>query len=429
MSKIRSKSAACPNDVAKIARAELVKGIDAEIFSSVDISKVCDEYGDFICALLDKTPRPLASVISKGVMKGVSCTKAEADLFGRQIAAAVSYCRIKKRGFTTGVKLSVGTIKIIKKISHIDGDEPQPSKNTKKRRSPSPQAESPGFKRRRFRSKSSPSALSLASMSDDGGREEKAVSYDDLSDECQNIRKLYAKSSFLCLDSSNSMISSSNIKQDEKNEPMHTAPASAGQGDVNKKTSGHWVSPATMTLNRFDSSANVESAHLEPGPEGFCIARFEGEPAIATEVPNLVLEIYKKGPAILDEHEVKKRPAAAIFKRPAANQKGIKKKPAAMLPDDCTEEEEQDEEDEDEEATDAGGPGQPEAQDEPCPKEVGEKPSENVRKEMRTAAIDRRIELYQRWGCCKCRFTVCTPSCWKSRNMYEKFKAKIGKSS
>ena len=309
MFKERTKNVACPNDVAKVARAELVKGIDAEIFSSVDSSKICDEYGDFICALLDKTPRPIASVISKGVMIGISCTKAEAELFGKQIAAAVSSCRTKKRSFTSGAKLSFGTAKIIKKILRTDGDEPQQSKNTKKRRSPSPQCESPGFKRRRLRCKSSPSALSLASMSDDGGCEEKAISSDDdLADELQNIRKLYAKSSFLCLDSSSSSsmclpLSSSNIKQDKKDEPMHTAPASADQGDVNKKTHAHWVSPATMTLNRFDSSANVESAHLEPGPEGFCIARFEGEPATATEVPNLVLEIYKKGPAILAEHE------------------------------------------------------------------------------------------------------------------------------
>ena len=460
MSKERTKNVACPNDVAKVARAELVKGIDAEIYSSIDHSIICDEYCDFICALLDKTPRPLAGVVSKGVLLGVSCSKAEAELFGKQIAAAVSNCRIKKRSFASGAKCSPGTAKIIKKLLVIDGDEPQPSKNqpqlsknTKmKSMPPSPQAESPGYPRKRIRCKSSPILID-----DDDRCADKIYSDDDLNEQIKNIRRLYSQSSFLSLGSSSSFdtlpVSSSKSKKDACDAPIHTAPA-LDQGEA-KKANAHWISPATMTLNRFDASASVESVNLEPGPEGFCIAKFEGEPAIVTEVPNLVLEIYKKGPAILaeKEDEVKKRPASANkkMKRPASaikkgseedeRQDEVKKRPASAIQkkpaakeEGSEEDEEQDEEDEDEDeektkdeaVEDVGGAGHPEAEDEPSPKFCGEKPPEDVRKEMRTADIDRRIVLYQRWGCTKCRLTACTPSCWKSRNMYEKLLEKLG---
>ncbi len=45
-------------------------------------------------------------------------------------------------------------------------------------------------------------------------------------------------------------------------------------------------------------------------------------------------------------------------------------------------------------------------------------PSEAIRHEMRTGSLARRRALYQQYGCTKCRWQTCTPSCWASRGTW-----------
>jgi hypothetical protein len=45
-------------------------------------------------------------------------------------------------------------------------------------------------------------------------------------------------------------------------------------------------------------------------------------------------------------------------------------------------------------------------------------PSDAIRHEMRTGSLARRRALYLQYGCTKCRWQTCTPSCWASRGTW-----------
>jgi hypothetical protein len=47
----------------------------------------------------------------------------------------------------------------------------------------------------------------------------------------------------------------------------------------------------------------------------------------------------------------------------------------------------------------------------------GQKPPESLRKTMLETALPERIAFHTKWGCTKCAWKRCSPSCWKSRNM------------
>ena len=47
----------------------------------------------------------------------------------------------------------------------------------------------------------------------------------------------------------------------------------------------------------------------------------------------------------------------------------------------------------------------------------GQKPPESLRKTMSVAAVQERVAFHIKWGCTKCAWKRCTPSCWKSKNM------------
>ena len=47
----------------------------------------------------------------------------------------------------------------------------------------------------------------------------------------------------------------------------------------------------------------------------------------------------------------------------------------------------------------------------------GQKPPESLRKSMLVAPVQDREAFHSKWGCTKCAWKRCTPSCWKSKNM------------
>ena len=51
------------------------------------------------------------------------------------------------------------------------------------------------------------------------------------------------------------------------------------------------------------------------------------------------------------------------------------------------------------------------------PASKGDKPSTALRQAMLSAEPNVRRTFHERWGCTKCAWKKCTPSCWKSRGM------------
>ena len=47
----------------------------------------------------------------------------------------------------------------------------------------------------------------------------------------------------------------------------------------------------------------------------------------------------------------------------------------------------------------------------------GQKPPLTLREFMRVASVPERVAFHSEWGCAKCAWQRCTPSCWKSKNM------------
>ena len=95
MASARAKNLATAQDVAKVMRAELVKGLVHEKFMVIDEEKVCDHYAPFICSLLDLTPRPTAKLLEQGAALAFQATQAVAKAFGKRIASCVAYCRLE----------------------------------------------------------------------------------------------------------------------------------------------------------------------------------------------------------------------------------------------------------------------------------------------------------------------------------------------
>ena len=103
-----------------------------------------------------------------------------------------------------------------------------------------------------------------------------------------------------------------------------------------------------------------ETAPLEAGPDGFCIAKLGGK-VVTTEVPNLMVAVAKVKAAM-------KKPSAAM-KKPAA----AMKKPAAATPpsddDDDVDDDAADEEEEEEEEEEAHEEEEEEEEEEEADKE------------------------------------------------------------
>ena len=103
--------------IGKICRAELVKGLETDKFMQVDMDKLCSHYADFLCAVLEATPRPTAKLLQDAAKEAFSsATKSEAQKFGQQLASAVQYCRGKIKGTRNGKRLSPGVLQIVDKM-------------------------------------------------------------------------------------------------------------------------------------------------------------------------------------------------------------------------------------------------------------------------------------------------------------------------
>ncbi len=48
---------------------------------------------------------------------------------------------------------------------------------------------------------------------------------------------------------------------------------------------------------------------------------------------------------------------------------------------------------------------------------AGQQPSPELRKRMLAADDAVRVEFHRKWGCSKCAWKSCTPSCWRAKGI------------
>ena len=78
---------------------------DVATFSMAELDQVVANHEGFLDELLRHTRRPNPKLLESGMRAAFTCPGPAAALFGKQLAAAVSYCRKKGESMHDGAKL------------------------------------------------------------------------------------------------------------------------------------------------------------------------------------------------------------------------------------------------------------------------------------------------------------------------------------
>jgi hypothetical protein len=311
----RVKNVACVKDVAKVMRAELSKGLEHSRFMVADESVIADHYCEFVCSLLDQTPRPNAKVLQAAAVEAFQVEEGEAKAFAGRICSCISFCRTKGKSMTSGAKVSLGVRAIVAKLKSLKDEPGEDLPNT----------ETMGKK---FRKKT----LQRYRSNESDGQPSEPSSYVWPST-AQEIHSFYnLPSGSMDRPPPEEIVSSQEVDLTAQ-QPRPSQDAGACIP---------WLDRKEMCMKRVSGTGDIVKSRMHIGPSGWAMAQFDSEVSFATEMPNLMLSIVRKKPA------ARKRPAAAsTLKRPAA---------ALPLPTvESDDEEEQEEEEEEEEEEEAGG--------------------------------------------------------------------------
>jgi hypothetical protein len=321
----RIKNIACVKDIAKVMRAELTKGLEHSRFLVADESVIADHYCDFVCSLLEQTPRPIVKGLQAAAVEAFQSDEGEAKAFASSICHCISFCRIKGKSMTSGAKVSSGVKAIVAKLKSLKDEPAQDLPNT----------ETMG---KRFRKRTLQRYRSNESAD---GQPSEPPNYVWPST-TQQIQSLYnCSSGSMDCGHPEEIVSSQDVDLTAE-EPTSKKDVGAGIP---------WLDRKALCMKRVSATGDIISSKMYEGTSGWAMAQFFSEDSFVTEMPNIMLRI------------VKKRPAAAI-KRPAA----ASKRPAAAHPlptlESDSEEEQEEEEEEEAEGEEEGGEEENEEEEE-----------------------------------------------------------------
>jgi hypothetical protein len=288
----RAKNLADAAAVSKVLRAEL-QGLELEKYMVQDDEALVCNYKEFLCLLLQQTPRPNASLIQEAAMLAFKAVDVgAAKVFGQRIARAVQFCRSKKKRITSGAKTSAAVMEV---CQYLEG----PMKLTRDLRRRTLQKhlslESEPSARRQSSSSSSKPPVLPKETAKEHDLNERLASLKASEDEilqfygCKSLRSASSGKNCPVLP-----VSDINIVE------IPSSPEPEGSSGP------MWFDSAALCMKR-QIGADIQFAKMVPGPSGFALAVFPGEKGIVSEMPNLMLSVMKK-------------PA---FKRPAAAKKSV----------------------------------------------------------------------------------------------------------
>ncbi len=312
----RFKSDCSLGDIVKTMRAELHKGARPEDYMQPDIEKVIGIYRMFMESLIKLCPYPSVKMLQAAAVQAWEMDVESAHAFSTRIVRAIVHCRQKGKSMSTGQKLPVAVKSLATLLKKKSRSLERGSKrNLKKRKSDESQL-SKSSKKARGQPKqpcSSPSAslskediLALCGLGPAGAAADVPLPIAD--DECVEVfstqRTLESQSSS---DEDRGTATASAVSAHQRQERIAADATEQKVSAVSKS----WLCSLDLCQKRTAADGTVEKAVMSKGPRGFALATFSGEGAFETELPNLMLEVKAKAPAVKKKPAANKKPAAA----------------------------------------------------------------------------------------------------------------------
>ena len=119
----RAKNTATDEQVKKLLRSNLTGLGDA--YKSADMEHVISAYESFLLDFLEVSTRLLAHQVERCAMQAFEKTEsAEANMFGRQLSAALSFARTKMKAVTSGAKTHPSVLRVIHALGRLEAGAP-----------------------------------------------------------------------------------------------------------------------------------------------------------------------------------------------------------------------------------------------------------------------------------------------------------------
>ena len=119
----RAKNTATDEQVKKLLRSNLTGLGDA--YKSADMEHVISAYESFLLDFLEVSTRLLAHQVERCAMQAFEKTEsAEANMFGRQLSAAMSFARTKMKAVTSGAKTHPSVLRVIHALGRLEAGAP-----------------------------------------------------------------------------------------------------------------------------------------------------------------------------------------------------------------------------------------------------------------------------------------------------------------
>ena len=115
----RAKNTATDEQVKKLLRSNLTGLGDA--YKSADMEHVISAYESFLLDFLEVSTRLLAHQVERCAMQSFEKTEsAEANMFGCQLSAALSFARTKMKAVTSGAKNHPSVLRVIHALGRLE---------------------------------------------------------------------------------------------------------------------------------------------------------------------------------------------------------------------------------------------------------------------------------------------------------------------
>ena len=306
----RVKNTASADDLKRALLLKVPK-LDPAQYMHLCAEKIAASYLEFILYVLEEvTPRLTASVLEKAAMEAYKVPKGEAARFAAAICDVVKEARLKNKSFKTGEKIEANLKRICLALQE-PGAGQQPSKSSK---SLLPVAEEPKRKLKEVVSVASSEDGFLAMKHQSCSASAIAIL------EASPGKASAPASSSKAASKPNAPASSSKAASKVAVEQKELPSAAPSKTDGSDKI---FLDKGQGILKKIiQSSGEVISATMKPGPAGFALAFFPGsKDGVETELPNLALEKFQNAKGLKRPAAVLKKPASAKAKAKASKKK------------------------------------------------------------------------------------------------------------
>ena len=291
----RAKNTVGAKEIMAVLR-ETHKLLSPKSYMSTDMDIVVSEHAEFLVKLLELTPRPTAKLLESAAKLAFDrITDIECASFGRQLYAAVMYCRDKAKSTTSGKKLQPATFKVVQMVKKLKPDRspdkeasgvlPDVTSDPQGRRCHSPP-------RKRDIGESSSALFGSRCMSPiESSRDKIFRSFGLDPDKAHKPTACEEISS-----SQENVLVPETVPVPPPDVPAKYAPSSSSKSVDQRPVT--YLDSAKFRMVRAMPDGNVIYATMQPGPGFFVEAVFEGEAPIETEISNLMFQKHLEATAV-----------------------------------------------------------------------------------------------------------------------------------